>query len=93
MFCVTMCNFDLQGPGFSRRAARVCDGEIGSPLDHGMVSCCLDGCNLDFHSTLSADAVFLIYSQMMHVNMCGLHVLDGYRQDVSPKMEMMQMYW
>lgn len=30
---------------------------------------------------------------MIHVNMCGLHVLGGYRQDVSPEMEMMQIYW
>ena len=67
--------------------------EIGSPLGHGMVFCCLDGCDLNFHSTLSVDVVFLICFQIMHVNMCGLLVLNGNRQDVSPEMETMQMYW
>lgn len=63
MFRVTTFDFDLQAPGFSGRTARVCGGQIGSPLDHGMVSCYLDGCDPNLHNTQSAEAVTLIYSR------------------------------
>lgn len=95
MFCVTMCNFDFQESGYYKRAAGVRDGAIGSPLDHGLVpvSCCLGGRDFDLHNALFSEAVTLICSKTMHANMCGLHVLDGYRQDVSPEMGIMRIYW